>query len=70
MTTYPQFKCLIDDLVQAAYDSGYYSGQHEDGSPPHREAINRRGYLRGLALAAYKQLCEDLDDLYPLVDES
>jgi len=37
---------MVDDLVDAAYDSGYYSGQKRDGEPEHREAIERRERAR------------------------
>ena len=39
-------KELIADLITAAYDSGYYSGKHEDGQPDHLFAINERERLR------------------------
>lgn len=41
---------LIDDLIKAAYDSGYYSGKREDGQPHHLAAMERRGQLRDEAL--------------------
>ena len=41
---------LIDTLVRAAYDSGYYSGKREDGQPHHLAAIQERGRLRDAAL--------------------
>ena len=37
---------LIDQLVDAAYDTGYYSGKKEDGQPHHTTAILRREKLR------------------------
>jgi len=37
---------LIDRLVNAAYDTGYYSGKKEDGQPHHTTAILLREKLR------------------------
>lgn len=36
---------LVKELVQKAYDSGYYSGKHEDGEPHHLAAIKERNLL-------------------------
>lgn len=38
---------LVGELIDAAYDSGYYSGKGEDGQPRHMAAIERREKLRG-----------------------
>lgn len=40
-----EFRLLIRDLVQAAYESGYYSGKGEDGSIHHKKAIMKRKQL-------------------------
>jgi NTP pyrophosphatase (non-canonical NTP hydrolase) len=52
---------LVDDLINAAYDSGYYSGRNEDGSVHHQAAIAMRENLRreveakvGYAFTAYQ----------------
>ena len=37
---------LIIDLVDATYDTGYYSGQKKDGSDLHKDAIKRRELAR------------------------
>ena len=37
---------IIDQLVDAAYDTGYYSGKKEDGQPHHSKAIFLREQLR------------------------
>ena len=63
-TTPQQFKTLIDDLIGATYDSGYYSGQGRDGEDLHRTAMARRNYLWNLALAAYDSLYADLMATY------
>ena len=39
-------KTLVNNLIQAAYDSGYLSGRGEDGSTEHLSAIRRRKELR------------------------
>ena len=41
---------LIWELVDAAYESGYYSGKYEDDQPYHKAAIERREELRAEAL--------------------
>ena len=37
---------LIIELIDAAYESGYYSGRNLDGEPEHKAAIARREALR------------------------
>ena len=37
---------LIEKLIRAAYDSGYYSGKRHAGQPHHLEAIEERIQLR------------------------
>jgi hypothetical protein len=37
---------LVVELIDAAYDNGYYSGQNKDGSELHKIAIKRRETLR------------------------
>lgn len=50
MTT-EQARALVDRLIEAAYDSGYYAGKNaknSDGSypsDPHREAMNLRNII-------------------------
>ena len=41
-----KMKRLIADLIDATYDSGYYSGQKKDGSDLHKDAIKRRELAR------------------------
>ena len=36
---------IIDQLVDATYDTGYYSGKGEDGKPHHVAALRRRKLL-------------------------
>ena len=36
------FDTLLRAVMDATYDTGYYSGKHEDGQPHHREAIAER----------------------------
>jgi len=66
---YPEFEKAVEALVDAAYDSGYYSGQLRDGEPLHKDAIARREYARKAVLKAYRQLCEELDDAILLSEE-
>ena len=42
---------LLSALMEAVYESGYYSGNHEDGRPWHIEAIERRTELKQQVLA-------------------
>ena len=37
---------LVYLLIDASYDTGYYSGKGEDGKPHHLEAINKRELIR------------------------
>jgi len=37
---------LLEELVQAAYDTGFYSGRREDGQTHHIAAIHRREQAR------------------------
>ena len=65
-------KQLIDALIKAAYDSGYYSGKREDGQPHHLEAIEERGRLRDEALqrlAAVPDLLAALEAALPIMEE-
>lgn len=39
-------KELIIELIDVAYDSGYYSGRGEDGESRHLVAVDRRNELR------------------------
>ena len=45
---------LIRLLISAAYDTGYYSGQGEDGERHHVAAIERREELRRYVLLRLK----------------
>lgn len=40
------YEKLIRDLMGATYDTGYYSGRHEDGQPHHKKAIADRQRLK------------------------
>ena len=42
---------VIDDLIQAAYDTGHCSGKGEDGTEHHRLAIRKRNALKAEMLA-------------------
>jgi len=43
---------LVRQLVNAAYDSGYYSGTRRDGSELHTKAISQREELRRMVIKA------------------
>ena len=47
---------MVDHLVQWSYDSGYYSGQHKDGSPEHKQAIELRESQRRIVLKHLRQI--------------
>lgn len=47
---------LIKNLIDAAYDSGYYSGKKEDGSRHHLEAIDRRKKAKRDLLRRFAEL--------------
>jgi hypothetical protein len=47
---------LIDTLIGAAYDSGYYSGQKRDGSPEHQAATGKRNRLKREVLERMSKL--------------
>jgi len=42
---------VVDELIMAAYDTGYYSGKGEDGTEHHRLAIRKRNALKAEMLA-------------------
>lgn len=42
MKTTDRIERLIGDLIDHTYDTGYYSGKEEDGTPHHKEAIAAR----------------------------
>ena len=42
---------VVDELIMAAYDTGYYSGKGEDGTEHHRLAIRKRNALKTEMLA-------------------
>jgi hypothetical protein len=52
---------LIKALIQAAYDSGYYSGRRKDGQSHHLEAIEERGRLKDAALQRFGDLRATLE---------
>ena len=43
---------LVRRLIDAAYDSGYYSGTKSDGSVSHEQAIAQREELRKKVIQA------------------
>jgi hypothetical protein len=43
---------LIDCLIGSAYDTGFYSGQREDGQPHHVEAIRKRTQIKAELIVA------------------
>lgn len=47
---------LVYELIQAAYDTGYYSGKKEDGQPHHRQAIAMRNEYRDRLLKQLARL--------------
>ena len=42
---------VVDELIMAAYDTGYCSGKGEDGTEHHRLAIRKRNALKAEMLA-------------------
>jgi len=60
---------LIDDLIGAAYNTGYYSGRREDGQPHHLAAIEERGLLRDAALQRLADLRAALEALEAEADK-
>lgn len=56
---------LIAKLIDAAYDSGYYSGQVKDGQPCHLAAMKERERLRSEIL---RRLAETQADASALLD--
>ena len=42
---------VVDELIMAAYDTGYYSGKGEDGTELHKLAIRKRNALKAEMLA-------------------
>ena len=59
---------LIDQLVDAAYNTGYYSGKKEDGQPHHAAAILRRERLRHEVLDMMRTQAETICKLYRRID--
>lgn len=49
---------LVEELVQAAYETGYYSGKREDGEPHHVQAIDNREALQDKLLKRIAALQE------------
>jgi len=51
-------------LIDASYDSGYYSGKLQDGEPHHLAAIKEREYFRRAVLARMrnKEKCTWVED--------
>lgn len=54
------FDALIEDLIQAAYDTGCYAGDGQSGTPLHKQAIaerkQARADLEAAILSAMKEL--------------
>lgn len=44
-------RILVQQLISATYDSGYYSGKGEDGQPHHVDAIQERESKRKALIA-------------------
>jgi len=61
-------KKLLDDLAQAAYDSGYYSGKREDGQPHHLAAIERRRWASDRILQRLAAVSDLLAALERMID--
>ena len=53
-----EFEKLLRAVMDATYDTGYYSGKHEDGQPHHREAIAERCSATQRLQACVKALVE------------
>jgi len=45
---------IIDQLVDAAYDTGYYSGKGEDGTDLHNLAIRKCNAIKAEVLAIFR----------------
>ena len=61
---------LVYDLVQAAYESGYYSGKGEDGQPHHMAAMEERKKMHDKVLqrlAAAPDLLAALEVLFTVL---
>ena len=48
---------LVQELILAAYDTGFYSGKGEDGKPHHTQAIAQREFLRKAVLLRLQGTC-------------
>ena len=67
------FDKTLEALIQHTYDSGYYSGKHEDGQPQHKEAILQRAYAKAELEMRVKKLvgachCAPLATIAHLMD--
>jgi len=58
MSEYDAIGTMVEDLIQVAYESGYYSGRNEDGQPHHVKARDRRNDLRDKLLRRIWLLCQ------------
>jgi len=67
---------LVQELIDAAYDSGYYAGRDEGGTKRHVATMNRRGKLRRQVLARLalvpdaelmEALAQGLEDTRPVI---
>lgn len=58
-----EFDKLLRAVMDAAYDTGYYSGKHEDGQLHHQEAIAERCRAKQALLARVKALVDTLREM-------
>ena len=54
---------VVDELIMAAYDTGYYSGKGEDGTELHKLAIRKRNALKSEMLAILEVASATIDAL-------
>ena len=60
MTT--RYAEIINQLIDASYETGYYSGKREDGQEHHLVAVGRRGYRKEELLGVCNKLVEACRD--------
>ena len=41
----------VEELIQATYDTGYYCGQGQSGTEPHKLAVRKRNAIKAELLA-------------------
>jgi len=61
---------VIDDLIQAAYDTGYYCGHGQSGTELHKLAIRKRNALKVEVLAILEVKDATIEALQGAADDS